>query len=78
MVGFNEQSGPVVDNQCFQNFLLNKMANAVLTEVLSEIGWDRKFALPMSNAENKAVEDEVREEKKNLAEHKLNIKVCAE
>lgn len=35
----------------------------MLSDVLSEIGWDRKFALPMSNTENKALEDEVRRKK---------------
>lgn len=43
------------------------MANVVLSEFLSEIGWDQNFAIPVLNAENKAIEDEVR---KHLVESK--------
>lgn len=68
----SELSRLIPVNHYFQNFLLNKMANMVLPEVSSEIGWDRNFAIPLSNTENKALEDEVR---KDLAESSVNIKV---
>lgn len=48
------------------------MANVVLSEFLSDIGWDKNFAIPLLNAENKAIEDEVR---KHLVESRVNIKV---
>ncbi|XP_026791805.3 coiled-coil domain-containing protein 39 [Pangasianodon hypophthalmus] len=61
------------------------MANMVLSEVLSEIGWDRKFAIPVSNTENKALEDEIQRKHKELAhvenqasQHKERINAMTE
>ncbi|MCI4377910.1 hypothetical protein PGIGA_G00208620 [Pangasianodon gigas] len=61
------------------------MANVVLSEVLSEIGWDRKFAIPVSNTENKALEDEIQRKQKELAivenkvsQHKERINAMTE
>lgn len=38
------------------------MANVVMSGLLTEIGWDRKFAIPVSNTENKSLEDKVRKD----------------
>lgn len=33
--------------------------SSILTTVLSEMGWDERFAIPETNAENKALIEEV-------------------
>ncbi|TSS97529.1 Coiled-coil domain-containing protein 39 [Bagarius yarrelli] len=42
------------------------MANPNLSEVLTEIGWDRKFAIPVSNCGNKSLQDEIQRKQKEL------------
>ncbi|XP_058251669.1 coiled-coil domain-containing protein 39-like isoform X1 [Hemibagrus wyckioides] len=43
------------------------MANAVMSGLLTEIGWDRKFAIPVSNTENKSLEDKIQRKQKDRA-----------
>uniref|UniRef100_A0A4W4FWL8 Coiled-coil domain-containing protein 39 n=1 Tax=Electrophorus electricus TaxID=8005 RepID=A0A4W4FWL8_ELEEL len=48
------------------------MANAVLNEV----GWDDGFAIPVANAENKAVEDEIKRKQKEKSEVENKLSNC--
>ncbi|KAF7705898.1 coiled-coil domain-containing protein 39 [Silurus meridionalis] len=42
------------------------MDNALMMEVLAEVGWDRKFAIPVLNAQNKALAEEIQRKRKDL------------
>ncbi|XP_062849887.1 coiled-coil domain-containing protein 39 isoform X2 [Trichomycterus rosablanca] len=43
------------------------MSNLVLSELLSEVGWDARFAIPVANAENKALLDEIQRKQREKA-----------
>ncbi|KAM9501885.1 coiled-coil domain-containing protein 39 isoform 1-T2 [Clarias gariepinus] len=49
------------------------MPNLMLSKVLSEMGWDGQFASPVSNLENKALEDEIQRKQSELANAENNV-----
>ncbi|XP_064615155.1 coiled-coil domain-containing protein 39-like [Liolophura sinensis] len=56
----------------------NRGSNAGTLSILSELGWDEGFSMPVANKENKYLEDEVTQKQRSVVRHINDLEVTTD